>query len=316
MECIRKNPPTAKVGGFFIFADNCFMLNPYDLIQAQCQLALLQAALVRYPAPWYKKAQRVVLRDESGQFASEASKRITAPRPSAKARTPRGFAFPSVGQFEEATLTPLKTTAGSSRYYTTEIDNQKYFLKRRDNAFFEDAAIKEELSTEISRVMGINDYVIPAKHLEIKRRDYSVSPFVEGENLFEVDTPLTGLLNEKEITKLGLFDFVIANGDRNEGNFYITKQGLKLADHEATFSSLAGFEGELADAFRNIGSKISREDIQSVIDKEDKILEAITKTVKDDDLVALYTRTVKGRLDALKVVASSPDIGQAVSQMM
>ncbi len=290
------------------------MFNPYQLAQLQHQLVLLQAALVRYPAPWFKKAAKVVLRDESGQFASESSKVVKGTPPSVRIRKVGGF--PPIAQFEEATLTPLKTSAGSSKYYTTDIEGQKYFLKRRDNAFFEDAAVKEELSTEISKVMGIEKYVIPSKHVEIKRRDYSVSPFVEGENLFEVDTPLTELLNEKEITKLGLFDFVIANGDRNEGNFYVTKDGLKLADHEATFSSLGAFEGELADAFRDLGGKVSKDDIQSVISKEHEILGAIPKIVIDEDLIKIYTRTVQGRLDALKMIASSPDIGKAISQMM
>jgi hypothetical protein len=295
------------------------MINPYDLMQAQCQLALLQAALVRYPALWYKTAQKSVLRDQSGQFASESSKRvarITGSPPSARVRTLKTGGFPTVNQFEEAVLTPITTAAGSSRYFTTEIDNQKYFLKRRDSSLFKDAAAKEELATEISKVMGIEKYVIPSKYVEIKRRDYSASPFVEGENLFEVDTPLTELINEKEITKLGLFDYVIANGDRNEGNFHITKEGLKLADHEATFSNMSDFDGELADAFRGISAKIKKEDIQAVVASEKDILAAIPKIVKDPDLVEMYSQVVESRLDTLKAIASSPDIGKAINTLM
>jgi len=291
------------------------MLNPYNLTQAQCQLVLLQAALVRYSAPWLKNA-KVVLRDESGHFASQSTPKVSGAPPSARVRTTSGVDFPEAGRFQDAELSPLKTTAGSSNYFTTEIEGKKYFLKRRNSSSFSDAAKKEELATEIAKEMGIEKYIIPSKHVEIKRRDYSVSPFTEGENLFEVDQTIPELLNDKEITKLGLFDYVIANGDRNEGNLYVTKQGLKLADHEATFSSMGDFEGELADAFRNISGKIAKEDIQAVIDKEEAILATVSKTVEDEDLAKLYTRTVKARLATLKTIVASPDTGKAINQLM
>jgi hypothetical protein len=290
------------------------MLNPYDLVQAQCQLALLQAALVRYSAPWLKNA-KVVLRDESGQFASQTRKATGSP-PSIRVRTGGATDFPLAERFQDAEMAVLKTSAGSSNYSTTEIDGKKYFLKRRNNSSFADAAAKEELATEVAKIMGIEKHVIPSKRMKIKGRDYSVSPFTEGENLFETDKTVSDLLTEKEITKLGLFDFVIANGDRNEGNLYVTQQGLKLADHEATFTSLGDFEGELADAFRDQKNKITKQDIQSVVDKQDKLLKAIEATVEDKDLAKMYTKTVRGRLGTLQAIADSPDIGKAIDHLM
>jgi hypothetical protein len=282
------------------------MLNSYDLIQARCQLALLQAALVRYPAPWLKSA-KVVLRDESGHFASQTTKKVSGSPPSTKVRTGDTVEFPHPDRFRDAELTPLKTSAGSSSYFTADVDGQKYFLKRRNSSFFADSAAKEELATEVAKVMEIEKHVIPSKRVRIKGRDYSASPFTEGENLFETDKTVSELLSEKEITKLGLFDYVIANG---------TKEGLKLADHEATFTGLADFEGELADAFRAQAGKVTKQDIQSVLDKEDKLLKAIETTIEDEELAKVYARTVRGRLGALQTIANSPDIGKAINLMM
>jgi hypothetical protein len=286
------------------------MINPY--LVARLQIGLIQAAqFIRTPAPWLKNA-KMVLRDESGHFASEGGK---ANRKVTVVTKPKAFQFPGVEDFQNAELTALKTSAGSSQYATCEIKGQKYFLKRRTGVF-QDGAVKEELSTKISQILGVSDRIIPAKQVKIGFKEYTVSPFVEGENLLEVDKPIRELLDDKSVIKLSLYEYAIANGDLNEGNFQITKKGLMIGDHEATFSSMGDFEGPLAEAFEEVASKVSKADLDAVIKKEPDILAAISDLVEDEGLAVACRRTISQRMNVLKKISTSEDIGESVRQII
>ena len=288
------------------------MLNRYLIAQLQVEFALLiQAAqLIRTPAPWLKNA-RTVLRDESGHFASEGGKA----RKVSVVTKPGVFQFPSVEDFKKAELTRVTTSAGSSQYATCEIKGNKYFLKQRRGGF-SDVAVKEELSTKISQILGVDEHIIPAQRVNIKYKEYTASPFIKGENLLEVDKPIREALDDKSVIKLSLYEYAIANGDLNEGNFILTKKGMKIADHEATFSSLGTFEGPLADAFQEVAPKVTKADLDAVTSKEAEILKVIKDTVEDEDLVQMYSRTVKQRMGTLKDIAQSGNIDKEMWRLI
>lgn len=52
----------------------------------------------------------------------------------------------------------------------------------------------------------------------------------------DFNTHLAQLHSSGELDKLGLMDFVLGNTDRNEMNFMMTPEGLKLIDHEFAFN--------------------------------------------------------------------------------
>lgn len=273
---------------------------------AQTQLALLEAsALLKYAAPW-RKVAKSVLRNEAGQFASEgkALGRATG-------KVSQTFEFASPEAFINANVTRIETKAGSSRFATCEIEGQKYFLKSRTGESGEIAAQQEELCSKIATTLGLGDYVIPAKKVKVQYKTYTASPHLENDTIFfEQDKTLRELIGDDGVKKIGLFDLLIGNGDRNGGNIFIGgKKGALFFDHEATFSRFPVFEGEVAEEFLEIADKVTKKDIEAILSKEQDILKAIAE-VPDQDAAKRYTQAVKNNLEILRDIAQSKDIAK------
>lgn len=152
--------------------------------------------------------------------------------------------------FENAELTEFKPGTGTSKFFKTEIENQEYFVKEIGKESMPHLELGmgehgEILSQGIGKILGLENYLVPTTSFLKDGKKYVASPMLEGEPLFatrkkkftigKASDQLNNLLGDEDIKKIAVFDFLIKNTDRHTGNMFVTKEGLKLIDHELSF---------------------------------------------------------------------------------
>jgi hypothetical protein len=227
------------------------------------------------------------------------------------------FIMPSEKEFQKARLDLMTVETGSSVFYRTNIDGEKYFLKKivRSNAL-EDSASREEVASKLAALMGLSNKVMPVKKVTIKDTEYIASPYLRPAKDIGTKSLRDGIkesFTQEELSKSMLFDYLVSNYDRHIGNLFWSEDGIKLIDHEYSLRSTTHYGSEITQRFMGELSdyademlrnktpvKINKEDIEFVLNNKLAILDLINEGLASPKAQEDAIKTIEKNMQRLE----------------
>lgn len=233
-----------------------------------------------------------------------------------KARKPRAPRAYKMGREDpiEQKLAKMQIVPGSkhvlgggiSQTFTVQLKDGTTAVWKPDSGAGEESHQKEVGAWEVAQIVGNSDMAAPTVTRTIGRNIGSLQLMEPGTTAYNLDYD-TDKLNHDQIERAAIFDYVIANGDRHDGNWMVDGNNIHLIDHNLAFAY--GQSSHLVDIAQNYES--SHTTVSSFaamakpyIDNRDEIMSTLKQVGLDDRRV----RQVGERIDELKGFKSWSDL--------